>query len=69
MSDFMDKAKATAGDLSSKAADAVDKATDVIDDKTGGKSAPVTEKIDQAAQAAADKISDLTSSDSDDSSA
>lgn len=69
MSDFMDKAKATAGDLSAKAADAVDKATDMIDEKTGGKSAPVTEKIDQATQAAADKISDLTSSDSDDSSA
>lgn len=48
LEDITNKAKDLLGGNADKVGDAVDQATDVVDDKTGGKSAPVTEKIDSA---------------------
>ena len=54
---LMDSAKdavdAIGGD---KVKEGVDKATDLVDDKTGGASNVVTEKIDEAANAEVDKL-------------
>ena len=53
---IVDKAKGLLGKNREKAKDGVDKAADVIDDKTGGKH---TDKIESAAEKAKDMIDDL----------
>ena len=53
---IMDKAKGLLGKNRDKAKDGVDKAADVIDDKTGGKH---TDKIESGAEKAKDIIDDL----------
>ena len=53
---ILDKAKGLVGKNRDKAKDGVDKAADVIDDKTGGAHA---DKIDAAAEKAKDVIDDL----------
>jgi hypothetical protein len=55
---FIDKIKDAVGDHADKADGVIDKAADLIDDKTGGKH---TDKIDSAAEKAkeaVDKIAD-----------
>lgn len=47
---LFDKAKKLAEDNADKVADGVDKATDVVDDKTGGKYSDHLEKVDEAAE-------------------
>lgn len=46
---FLDKVKALAGGNKKKIADGVDQATDVVDDKTGGKHTEHLDKVDDAA--------------------
>ena len=46
---LFDKAKKLAEDNKDKIADGVDKATDVVDDKTGGKYTDQLDKVDDAA--------------------
>ena len=53
---IMDKAKGLIGKNKDKAKDGVDKAADVIDDKTGGKH---TDKIEGGAEKAKDLIDGL----------
>jgi hypothetical protein len=53
---ILDKAKGLLGKNRDKAKDGVDKAADLIDDKTGGKH---TDKIESAADKAKDLIDDL----------
>ncbi|HWJ97985.1 MAG TPA: antitoxin [Acidimicrobiales bacterium] len=53
---FLDKAKDALQGKSDEAAKALDKAGDVIDDKTGGK---YTDKIDQAVDKASDVLDDI----------
>jgi hypothetical protein len=57
---ILDKAKGILGKNKEKAKDGVDKAADVVDDKTGGKH---TEKIESAAEKAKDLIDDLAPDD------
>lgn len=45
---LFDKLKKTAKDNAGKVGDAVDKATDAIDDKTGGKYSEHLDKVDDA---------------------
>lgn len=52
---LFDKAKDLAEDNADKIADGVDKATDVVDDKTGGKFTDHLEKVDDAAEKFAGK--------------
>lgn len=52
--DRFKKAKDMAGEHGDKIADGVDKATDVVDDKTGGKFTDQLEKVDDMA----DKLRD-----------
>ena len=47
---LFDKAKKLAEDNKDKIADGVDKATDVADDKTGGKYSEHLDKVDDAAE-------------------
>lgn len=56
MSDFMDKAKDLAGDHADTIKDGVDKATDMVDEKTGGKLGGANETIDNAVASAVDKL-------------
>jgi uncharacterized protein YbjQ (UPF0145 family) len=58
MSDFLDKAKDLAGEHADTVKQGVDAATDKVDDMTGGKSAAVTEKVDDAAASAIDKLAE-----------
>lgn len=53
---FMDKVKGLLGQHEDKVDDAIDKAADVADDKTGGEH---TEKIDAAADKAKDVVDKL----------
>jgi len=53
---LFDKAKKLAEGNADKIADGVDKATDVVDDKTGGKFGDHLEKVDDAAEKIADKL-------------
>jgi hypothetical protein len=53
---FMDKVKGLLGQHEEKVDDAIDKAADVVDDKTGGEH---TDKIDAAAEKAKDVVEDL----------
>ena len=53
---FIDKIKDVVGDNADKADSVIDKAADVIDDKTGGKH---TDKIDTAAEKAKDFVETL----------
>lgn len=59
-SDIANKAKDTAGDLADKHGDkvtgAVTKATGFIDEKSGGKSASVTEKVESAVDKTVGKL-------------
>jgi ABC-type transporter Mla subunit MlaD len=57
---FLDKAKDALQGKEAQIDDAIDKAADVIDDKTGGKH---TDKIDQAADKAKDVVEKLDTSD------
>jgi hypothetical protein len=50
---FLDKAKAMISKDPKKVVDGVDKATDMIDDKTGGK---YTEQLDKIDETVADKL-------------
>ncbi len=52
---IFDKLKKTATDNKDKVADGVDKATDVVDDKTGGKFTEHLDKVDDAAEKFANK--------------
>lgn len=52
---LLDKIKGLAGQHADKAEGAIDKAADVVDEKTGGKYA---DKIDKGAEAAKDFIGD-----------
>ena len=47
---LFDKAKDLAESNKDKIADGVDKATDVVDDKTGGKFTDKLDKVDEAAE-------------------
>ena len=47
---LFDKAKKAAEEHGDKIADGVDKATDMIDDKTGGKFTDKLEKVDELAE-------------------
>jgi hypothetical protein len=53
---FMDKVKGLLGQHEDKVDDAIDKAADVADDKTGGEH---TDKIDDAADTAKDVVDGL----------
>jgi hypothetical protein len=53
---FMDKVKGLLGQHEEKVDDAIDKAADVVDDKTGGEH---TDKIDAAADKAKDIVEDF----------
>ena len=55
---LFDKAKKMADGNKDKIADGVDKATDVADDKTGGKHSEHLDKVDDAADKWADKNDD-----------
>ena len=55
---LFDKAKKMAEGNKDKIADGVDQATDVVDDKTGGKHTEHLDKADDAAQKYADGSSD-----------
>ena len=57
---FLDKAKDALQGKGDQAEDLIDKAADVVDDKTGGKH---TDKIDAAADKAKDVIDKLDTSD------
>ncbi|MEZ5137524.1 MAG: antitoxin [Acidimicrobiales bacterium] len=57
---FLDKAKDAIQGKEDQLDQAIDKAADVIDDKTGGKH---TDKIDQAADKAKDLVDKLDTSD------
>ena len=52
---FLDKAKNLANKNKDKIAQGVDKATDVVDSKTGGKHTDKLNKVDKAARDFADK--------------
>jgi hypothetical protein len=56
MSDFLDKAKDLAAEHGDKVVDAVDKVTDVVDDKSGGKLTSQLDAVDSAAESAIDKL-------------
>jgi hypothetical protein len=56
VSDFLDKAKDLAGEHGDKIKDGVDKATDLADEKSGGKLGDMNEKIDEAAAKAIDGL-------------
>lgn len=47
---FLDKAKGLVSKNRDKVADGVDKATDVVDDKTGGQHTEHLDKVDEAAR-------------------
>jgi hypothetical protein len=51
----LDKLKGLVGSKGDKIADGVDKATDMIDKKTGGKHHDKLEKLDEAARKLGDK--------------
>ena len=55
---ILDKVKNMANKNKDKIADGVDKATDVIDDKTGGKLTDHLDKVDDAAEKFAGKAED-----------
>ena len=57
---LFDKAKKLAEDNKDKVAEGVDKATDVVDDKTGGKHTEHLDKVDDAAAKFAGKDSDAS---------
>jgi hypothetical protein len=56
VSDFLDKAKDLAAEHGDTVKDGVDKATDVVDEKTGGKLGGMNDKIDEAAAKAIDGL-------------
>jgi len=55
---ILDKIKEMMNKNKDKVADGVDKATDVIDDKTGGKHTDKLDKVDDAAEKFAGKADD-----------
>ena len=56
MSDFIDKAQDLAKEHGDKVTGAVDKATDVVDEKTGGKASEHLQKVDDLTDKAVDKL-------------
>lgn len=54
--DMFDKAKDLAKDHGDEAVQAVDKATDAIDEKTGGKATGALDAVDAAAEKAKDAL-------------
>jgi ABC-type transporter Mla subunit MlaD len=56
ISDFVDKAKDMAADNKDTVKDGIEKAADVVDDKTGGK---FSDQVDQGAEAAKDAVDNL----------
>jgi hypothetical protein len=58
---FLDKIKGMIGSNKDKVVEGVDKATDVVDDKTGGKYEDQLEKVDEVV---ADKLDDDSGDDS-----
>lgn len=57
MDEMMDKAKEVASDNVEKVKDAIDKAADFVDEKTGGR---FSGQVDQGADAAKDAVEDFT---------
>ena len=55
---MFDKAKDLVGDNADKITDGVDQATDMVDDKTDGKYTDHLDKVDEAADDVAKKLSD-----------
>lgn len=53
---LFDKVKKTLSGNADKVAEGVDKATDVVDDKTGGKYTDKLDKVDEKAAEALDKL-------------
>ncbi len=60
---FLDKAKDLVTKNAEKVEGAIDKAGDVIDEKTGGKFKDTVDKVQEAAKNAADKLGDATGKD------
>jgi MT0933-like antitoxin protein len=56
ISDFVDKAKVMAADNKDTVKDGIEKAANVVDDKTGGK---FSDQVDQGADAAKDAVDNL----------
>jgi uncharacterized protein YjbJ (UPF0337 family) len=59
---FLDKAKEVISDNVDKIEGAIDKAGDLIDEKTGGKFSETIDKVQDAAHGAVDKASDAAAS-------
>jgi hypothetical protein len=55
---FLDKVKSTLGKNTEKADDAIDKAADFVDDKTGGKHTEKIEDVAEKAKGLVDKLDD-----------
>ena len=53
---FLDKAKETISENVDKVEAAIDKAGDLIDEKTGGKFSEAVDKVQDAAHSAVDKV-------------
>lgn len=52
---FLDKAKSLLSQNADKVEQAIDKAGDIVDDKTGGKYKDTVDKVQEAAKKAVDK--------------
>ncbi|OBF29642.1 antitoxin [Mycobacterium sp. ACS4331] len=60
---FLDKAKDLIGKNTEKVEQAIDKAGDFIDDKTGGKYSDTVDKVQDAAKNAAEKLNETPGND------
>lgn len=60
--DFVDKAKDLAGEHEDEVKEAIDKAADFVDDKTGGK---YSDQVETGAEKAKELVEGLTDGDSD----
>ena len=56
MSDFINKAKNLAAEHGDKVTEGVDKATDVVDEKTGGKATDALQQVDDVTEKAVDAL-------------
>jgi hypothetical protein len=56
MSDFINKAKDLAAKHGDQVTEGVDKATDVVDEKTGGKATDALQKVDDVTEKAVDAL-------------
>ncbi len=60
---FLDKAKDLIGKNTEKVEQAIDKAGDFVDDKTGGKYSATVDKVQDAAKNVAEKLNDTPGND------